>query len=90
MVALAARVTNRTPSAVITTASMILISIAAIAGMKIVPVLSIAAIIWILAQASASQTSIGNDTRAGLRLAAEVLVIASIFYFVHARFSRKS
>jgi APA family basic amino acid/polyamine antiporter len=59
-------------------------------GMKIVPVLSITAIIWILAQASASQTSIGNDTRAGLRLAAEVLVIASIFYFVHARFSRKS
>jgi basic amino acid/polyamine antiporter, APA family len=51
-------------------------------GMKLVPLLAIAAIIWILGQAALSESSVGNDTRAGLRLAAVVLVIASVLYFV--------
>ena len=38
-------------------------------GMKIVPMLAIAAILWILGQASFSESSVGADTRAGLRLA---------------------
>jgi basic amino acid/polyamine antiporter, APA family len=57
-------------------------------GMKIVPVLSIAAIAWILGQASLNESSVGNDTRAGLRLAAVVLVIASILYFVRRSIMR--
>ena len=36
--------------------------------MKIVPVLAIIVIIWILGQAAASETSVGSDTRTGLRL----------------------
>ena len=49
-------------------------------GMKIVPMLAIAAILWILGQASFSESSVGADTRAGLRLAAIVLIIASVLY----------
>jgi len=59
------------------------------AGMKIVPALAIAVIIWILGQASFSESSIGNDTRAGLRLAVVVLVIASVLYFVR-KFAARS
>jgi amino acid transporter len=51
-------------------------------GAKVVPVLAIGAIIWILTEASLSQSSVGNDTRAGLRIAAIVLVIASVVYIV--------
>ena len=57
-------------------------------GMKIVPALAIAAIIWILGQAALNETSIGNDTRAGLRLAAVVLAIASVLYFVRTSIER--
>jgi basic amino acid/polyamine antiporter, APA family len=57
-------------------------------GMKIVPALAIAAIIWILGQAALSESSIGNDTRAGLRLAVVVLAIASVLYFVRTSFAR--
>jgi amino acid transporter len=57
-------------------------------GMKIVPALAIAAIVWILGQASLSQSSIGNDTRAGLRLAVVVLAIASVLYFVRTFIAR--
>jgi len=57
-------------------------------GMKIVPVIAIAAILWILGQASLSESSVGNDTRAGLRLAAVVLVIGSILYFVRRSITR--
>jgi APA family basic amino acid/polyamine antiporter len=57
-------------------------------GMKIVPALAIAAIIWILGQAAINETSIGNDTRAGLRLAAVVLAIASVLYFVRTSIER--
>ena len=60
------------------------------AGMKMVPGLAIIVIIWILAQSATSETSIGSDTRSGLRLAAEVLAAASIYYFVRSRFWRKS
>ena len=51
-------------------------------GANVVPVLAIAAILWILTQASLSQSSVGNDTRAGLRVAAIVVVIASAVYVV--------
>jgi basic amino acid/polyamine antiporter, APA family len=57
-------------------------------GMKIVPVIAIAAILWILGQASLNESSVGNDTRAGLRLAAVVLVIGSILYFVRRSITR--
>ena len=49
-------------------------------GMQIVPVLAIAVILWILGQASFSESSVGADTRAGLRLATIVLIIASVLY----------
>src|SRR5581483_10936582 len=58
-------------------------------GMKIVPVLAIAAIIWMLGQAAVNESSVGNDTRAGLRLAAIVLAIASVSYFVR-KFTARS
>jgi APA family basic amino acid/polyamine antiporter len=51
-------------------------------GMKMMPVLAIIAIIWILTQASLSETSVGSDTRAGLRIAVIVLVVASALYFL--------
>jgi hypothetical protein len=51
-------------------------------GVKIVPALAILAIIWILGQASVSESSIGSDTRAGLRLAGIVLVVASLLYWL--------
>src|SRR5438552_12487231 len=57
-------------------------------GMKIVPALAIAAIIWILGQAPLNETSIGNDTRAGLRLAVVVLAIATVLYFVRTSLER--
>jgi len=49
-------------------------------GMKIVPMLAIAAILWILGQASFSESSVGADIRAGLRLATIVIIIASDLY----------
>jgi amino acid transporter len=57
-------------------------------GMKIVPALAIAAIIWILTQSAISESSTGSDTRAGLRLAALVLAGASIFYIAWRSFMR--
>jgi basic amino acid/polyamine antiporter, APA family len=57
-------------------------------GMQIVPVFAIAAILWILGQAALSESSIGNDTRAGLRLAVVVLAIASVLYFVRTFIAR--
>jgi basic amino acid/polyamine antiporter, APA family len=57
-------------------------------GMKIVPALAIAAILWILGQAALSESSVGNDTRAGLQLAAVVLVIASVLYFLRRSVAR--
>ena len=58
-------------------------------GAKVVPFLAIAAILWILVQASLSQSSVGNDTRAGLRIAAIVVVIASVVY-VAVRWSKRN
>src|SRR5437899_8902484 len=55
-------------------------------GMKIFPVLAIAAIIWILTQASLSESTVGSDTRAGLRIAGIVLVVASVLYLVRRKF----
>jgi basic amino acid/polyamine antiporter, APA family len=57
-------------------------------GMQIVPGLAIAAILWILGQAALSESSVGNDTRAGLQLAAVVLVIASVLYFLRRSVAR--
>jgi APA family basic amino acid/polyamine antiporter len=54
-------------------------------GMKIVPALAIVANIWILAQASLSESNVGSDTRAGLRIAGIVLVVASILYLVRTK-----
>ena len=59
-------------------------------GMQIVPCLAILAIIWILAQSGLSDSQVGSDTRTGLRNAAIVLAIASIYYLVTARLRRKS
>jgi amino acid transporter len=57
-------------------------------GMKIVPALAIIAIIWILGQSAISESPTGSDTRAGLRMAAWVLVGASIFYILWRSFTR--
>ena len=57
-------------------------------GMKVVPLFAIAAIIWILGQASLSESSVGSDTRAGLRLAAVVLAIGSVLYFLRRSVGR--
>src|SRR5256885_4102256 len=57
-------------------------------GMKIVPVLAIATIIAILAQSAVSDSQVGSDTRAGLRIAGIVLVVASILYFLRAKLRR--
>jgi APA family basic amino acid/polyamine antiporter len=57
-------------------------------GMKIVPVLAIGAILWILTQASLSETIVGSETRAGLRIAAVVLLIASALYFLRKSLRR--
>lgn len=59
-------------------------------GMKIVPALAIVAILWILGQSAISGSSVGNDTRAGLGLAAVVLAIASIVYLVRVLLRQKS
>jgi len=59
-------------------------------GMKVVPGLAIAAIIWILGQASLGESSVTGDTRAGLLLAAKVLVGASVWYLVSVLVRRKS
>ena len=58
-------------------------------GMKIIPVLAIGVIIWILAQSALSESQVGSDTRVGLRNAAIVVAIASLYYFVTARLRRK-
>lgn len=60
-----------------------------IPGVKIVPVLAIAVIIWILGQSSVSDSSVGSDTRSGLLLAMEVLAVASVWYVISARLRRK-
>jgi amino acid transporter len=51
-------------------------------GMNVVPAFAIIAILWILIQAALSESSVGDDTRAGLRIAGIVLVIASALYFL--------
>jgi basic amino acid/polyamine antiporter, APA family len=59
-------------------------------GMKIVPVLAIFAILWILGQSAVSGSSTGSDTRAGLRLAAVVLAMASLLYLIRVELRRKT
>jgi basic amino acid/polyamine antiporter, APA family len=59
-------------------------------GMKIVPALAIVAILWILTQSSLSDSTVGSDTRAGLRIAGIVVVIASVFYLVRKNFESRS
>src|SRR5256885_3350521 len=60
------------------------------AGMKIVPALAIITILAILVGSSLSGSQVGSDTRAGLRNAAIVLALASVYYFIAGRFRRKS
>jgi hypothetical protein len=50
-----------------------------------VPALAIVAIIWILAQSTLSESQVGIDTRAGLRIAGIVLVVASLLYPLRRR-----
>jgi amino acid transporter len=57
-------------------------------GMNIVPAFAIVAIIWILGQASVGESSVGTDTRAGLRLAGIVLAIASVLYLLRTKLRR--
>ena len=57
-------------------------------GMNVVPAFAIIAIIWILVQAAVSESSVGDDTRAGLKIAGIVLVISSAFYFLGKSLSR--
>ena len=59
------------------------------AGMKLVPVLAVGAIIWILTEAALSESSVGSDTRAGLRIAAVVLIISTVVYFAGKPLRRK-
>jgi APA family basic amino acid/polyamine antiporter len=58
-------------------------------GMKIMPALAIAAILWILVQASLSESDVGRDTRKGLRIAVIVLVISSALYFLGKSINRR-
>ena len=58
-------------------------------GARIFPVLAIVVVLWILGQAALSDSGVGSDTRAGLRIAAIVMVIASILYFVRASLRRQ-
>ncbi len=58
-------------------------------GMKIMPVLAIVLIIWILAQSALSDTAVGSDTRAGLRIAAVLLAIGSVLYLARTRWRGK-
>jgi amino acid transporter len=55
-------------------------------GMQVIPILAMAVNVWILAQSALSQTDVGSDTRAGLRIAAIVVAIASVLYFARAKF----
>ena len=59
-------------------------------GMKIVPGLAIITILAILVGSSLSESQVGSDTRAGLRNAAIVLAIASVYYLIAGRLRRKS
>jgi APA family basic amino acid/polyamine antiporter len=59
-------------------------------GMKIVPALAIITILAILVGSSLSESQVGSDTRAGLRNAAIVLAIASVYYLLAGRLRRKS
>jgi APA family basic amino acid/polyamine antiporter len=58
-------------------------------GMQIVPALAIITIILILTLASLSESDVGSDTRAGLRIAAIVLAAASVVYFVLKSIKRR-
>jgi APA family basic amino acid/polyamine antiporter len=59
-------------------------------GMMLVPVLAIAADLWILLQSALNKSEVGSETRAGLRLAAIVLVVVSALYFIRGIFRKKS
>ena len=56
-------------------------------GAKIFPTLAVLAIIAILAGSAISDSQVGSDTRTGLRIGAIVIVIASAFYFLRAKFA---
>jgi len=55
-------------------------------GAKIVPVLAVVAIIAILTQSAISDSQVGSDTRAGLRIGGIVIIVASVLYFLRAKF----
>ena len=54
-------------------------------GMRIVPVLAVVVIIGILSLSAMSDSQVGSDTRAGLRIAGIVLAIASVLYLIRTR-----
>jgi amino acid transporter len=59
-------------------------------GMMVVPVLAVAADLWILLQSAMNQSDVGSETRAGLRLAAIVLTAVSVLYFIQKMFQRRN
>jgi hypothetical protein len=56
--------------------------------MRIVPVLAVVVIIGILSQSAMSDSQVGSDTGAGLRIAGIVLAIASVLYLIRTRLRR--
>jgi basic amino acid/polyamine antiporter, APA family len=59
-------------------------------GMMVVPVLAIAADLWILLQSALNKSDVGSETRAGLRLAAIVLIAVSVLYFIRSTFTARA
>lgn len=59
------------------------------AGMKFIPALAIVAIAWILGESAMSQSSTGDETRAGLQLAGWVLLGSTVFYALWRAVTRR-
>ena len=59
------------------------------AGMKFVPAFAIVAIVWILGESAMSQSSTGDETRAGLQLAGWVLLGSTVFYALWRAVTRR-
>jgi amino acid transporter len=59
-------------------------------GIMVVPVLAIAADLWILLQSALNKSQVGSETRAGLRLAAIVLAAVSVLYFIRRTFRNRN
>jgi basic amino acid/polyamine antiporter, APA family len=58
-------------------------------GAKLVPVASIAAILWILVQCSMSDDALGTETRAGLSVTGVVAAVGTLLYGLRTAFLRR-